>query len=372
MEDAGIIELFFERSEQGIRELDIKYGKACRKLSYNIVNDRQDAEECVNDAYLGAWNAIPPVKPDPLLTYICKIVRNISLNLYHRKEAAKRSSHYTIAMEEIEACIAATNAVEAEIEDVELAHIIERFLDTLNVENRVIFMRRYWFSDSCRDIAGFMGLTEKNFKDILFAGADCVTMGNHTWGKKEIFKFIDDPKLIRPANYPKAVCGKGYNIYKCKDKKIAVINALGRAEINIMLDNPFEVVKEIVEKVKEEADIIMYDFHAEATAEKKAMAYYLDGEITAIFGTHTHTQTADEQILPNGTGYITDIGMTGPKNSVIGMDAQASIKRFETTGQISLLSLTKIAVALNIADDLRNIFTEIPYNSIEEVINERR
>lgn len=140
MEDAGIIELFFERSEQGIRELDIKYGKACRKLSYNIVNDRQDAEECVNDAYLGAWNAIPPVKPDPLLTYICKIVRNISLNLYHRKEAAKRSRHYTIAMEEIEACIAATNAVEAEIEAVELAHIIERFLDTLTVENRVLFI----------------------------------------------------------------------------------------------------------------------------------------------------------------------------------------------------------------------------------------
>ncbi len=103
-----------------------------------------------------------PLKPDPLLTYICKIVRNISLNLYHRKEAAKRSSHYTIAMEEIEACIAATNAVEAEIEAVELAHIIERFLDTLTVENRVLFMRRYWFSDSCRDIAGFMGLTEKN------------------------------------------------------------------------------------------------------------------------------------------------------------------------------------------------------------------
>ena len=167
MEDAGIIELFFERSEQGIRELDIKYGKPCRKLSYNIVNDRQDAEECVNDAYLGAANAIPPVKPDPLRTYICKVVRNISLNLYHRKEAAKRSSHYTIAMEEIEACIAATNAVEAEIEAVELAHIIERFLDTLTIENRVLFMRRYWFSDSCRDIAGFMGLTEKNVSVLL-------------------------------------------------------------------------------------------------------------------------------------------------------------------------------------------------------------
>ena len=162
IDDEKIIELFFERSEQAIRELDIKYGKICHNLSYNIVNSRQDAEECVNDAYLGAWNAIPPVKPDPLLTYICKIVRNISLNLYHRKEAAKRSSHYTIAMEEIEACIAATNAVEAEIEAVELAHIIEGFLDTLTVENRVLFMRRYWFSDSCRDIAGLMGLTEKN------------------------------------------------------------------------------------------------------------------------------------------------------------------------------------------------------------------
>lgn len=162
IDDEKIIDLFFERSEQGIRELDNKYGTVCHNLSYNIVNNRQDAEECVNDAYLGAWNAIPPVKPDPLLTYICKIVRNISLNLYHRKEAAKRSSHYTIAMEEIEACIAATNAVEAEIEAVELAHIIEGFLDTLTVENRVLFMRRYWFSDSCRDIAGLMGLTEKN------------------------------------------------------------------------------------------------------------------------------------------------------------------------------------------------------------------
>ena len=162
MEDQQIIRLFFERSEQAITELSRKYGALCFQIADNILDDPQDAEECVNDAYLGAWNAIPPVKPDPLLTYICKIVRNISLNLYHRKEAAKRSSHYTIAMEEIEACIAATNAVEAEIEAVELAHIIERFLDTLTVENRVLFMRRYWFSDSCRDIAGLIGLTEKN------------------------------------------------------------------------------------------------------------------------------------------------------------------------------------------------------------------
>ena len=176
-----------------------------------------------------------------------------------------------------------------------------------------------------------MGITLKNFKDILSAGADCVTMGNHTWGKKEIFSFIDEPKLIRPANYPKSVCGIGYNIYKCKDIKFGVINALGRAEFSIMVDNPFEVVREIIQKIKPEVDIIMFDFHAEATAEKKAMAYYLDGEITAIFGTHTHTQTADEQILEKGTAFITDIGMTGPKNGVIGMDKDAALKRFTTS-----------------------------------------
>ena len=113
-------------------------------------------------SYLGAWNAIPPARPNPLLTYICKIVRNISLKIYYRKEAAKRNSTYTIAMEEIEACIADPNTVEAEIEARELARIIESFLDTLTVENRVIFMRRYWFSDSCKDIAEFVGLSEKN------------------------------------------------------------------------------------------------------------------------------------------------------------------------------------------------------------------
>ncbi len=160
--DEKIIEMFFERSEQAIRELNNKYGKIYHSLSYNIVNNRQDAEECVNDAYLGAWNAIPPARPNPLLTYLCKIVRNISLKLYWRKEADKRNSHYTIAMEEIEACIAAPSTVETEIQAKELAFIIGEFLDTLTLENRVIFMRRYWFSDSYRDIAQFVGLTEKN------------------------------------------------------------------------------------------------------------------------------------------------------------------------------------------------------------------
>ena len=131
-------------------------------LPIYIVNSRQDAEECVNDAYLGAWNAIPPAHPNPLLSYIVKIVRNISLKIYWRKEAAKRNSIYAIAMQEIEACIADQKTVEDEIEARELARIIEDFLDTLTLENRVIFMRRYWFADSYKDIAEFVGLSEKN------------------------------------------------------------------------------------------------------------------------------------------------------------------------------------------------------------------
>ena len=162
IEDEKIIDLFFNRSEKAIQELDIKYGKVCHKLSYNILNNKQDAEECVNDAYLGAWNAIPPTRPNPLLSYIVKIVRNISLKIYWRKEAAKRSGHYKIALEEIEGYIADQKTVEDEIEARELARIIEEFLDTLTVENRVIFMRRYWFADSYNDIAEFMGLSEKN------------------------------------------------------------------------------------------------------------------------------------------------------------------------------------------------------------------
>ena len=178
--------------------------------------------------------------------------------------------------------------------------------------------------------AGGMGITEKNLKDIIEAGTNVITMGNHTWGKKDIFRFIDDPRLLRPANYPKGVVGKGLGIFECMDKKIAVINLMGRVDINILTENPFILAKEMVDDLQGKVDIIIMDFHAEATAEKIAMARFLDGKITAIFGTHTHVQTGDEQILPNGTAYITDIGMTGPKNSVIGMDIQVSIKRFET------------------------------------------
>lgn len=162
IDDEKIIELFFERSEQGIRELDMKYGKICHNLSYNIVNSRRDAEECVNDAYLGAWNAIPPTRPEPLLSYIVKIVRNVSLKIYYRKEAAKRNSTYTVAMQEIEACIADQKTVEDEVEARELARIIESFLDTLTTKERIIFMRRYAYIDTYADIAKRMGISEKN------------------------------------------------------------------------------------------------------------------------------------------------------------------------------------------------------------------
>ena len=134
IDDEKIIEMFFERSEQGIRELDIKYGKACHNLSYHIVGSRQDAEECVNDAYLGAWNAIPPARPNPLLSYLLKIVRNISLKIYWRKEAAKRSSHYTIALEEIEACIADQKTANAE-------HITSRSININAVSVWIVFCK---------------------------------------------------------------------------------------------------------------------------------------------------------------------------------------------------------------------------------------
>ena len=168
--------------------------------------------------------------------------------------------------------------------------------------------------------AGGMGITTKIFNELKEMKVDAITMGNHTWGKKDIFSFADDPKLLRPANYAPNVPGHGYGIFDCKGKKICVVNLIGRTDMNVLSENPFLKMNDVLNAVKGKADIIILDFHAEATAEKIAMGYYLDGRITAMFGTHTHVQTADETILEKGTGYITDIGMTGPKKSVIGMD----------------------------------------------------
>ncbi len=162
MNDEKIIELFFERSEQAIAELDEKYGRVCRSVSYNILGNEEDAEECVNDAYLGAWNAIPPAKPYSLLAFVCRIVRNLSLKRYEHNTAAKRNCVYAVALEELEDCLPSHSSVEKELEADELKCVIESFLESLSEENRVIFLRRYWFSDTYEDIANRVGLSEKN------------------------------------------------------------------------------------------------------------------------------------------------------------------------------------------------------------------
>lgn len=184
---------------------------------------------------------------------------------------------------------------------------------------------------NAENVAGGMGINFNTWNELLKLPVDIFTTGNHTWAKKDIFQFINHPKLIRPANYSKGVPGKGYAITKCKNKTIAVMNLIGRTDMNIQSENPFTVAEELVNKLSKEVDIIILDFHAEATAEKIAMRHFLDGKINIIYGTHTHVQTADEQITQNGTAYITDIGMTGPINSVIGMGPAESIKRFVTS-----------------------------------------
>jgi RNA polymerase sigma factor (sigma-70 family) len=162
MDDAQIIDLFFERSEQAILELSNKYGKVCYRVSRNILNNTLDVEECVNDAYLGIWNSIPPQRPNPLLTYVCRIVRNLSIKKYHCNTAVKRNSYYDIALSEIEDCIPSLNSIDRDYSSKELAKIIDDFLDTLDQDNRIMFVRRYWFSDSLADIAKIFEITEHN------------------------------------------------------------------------------------------------------------------------------------------------------------------------------------------------------------------
>lgn len=175
------------------------------------------------------------------------------------------------------------------------------------------------------------GITEKIYKEFLESGAQVVTLGNHTWDKKDIFEFIDSAKyMIRPANFPEDTPGKGIVFININGKEIAVINLQGRTFLP-PLDDPFRKVDELIEEAKKRTSIIFLDFHAEATSEKQAMGWYVDGRVSAIVGTHTHTQTADERILPQGTGYITDVGMTGPYDGILGVEKDAVIKRFLTS-----------------------------------------
>ncbi len=179
--------------------------------------------------------------------------------------------------------------------------------------------------------AGGFGITKKVFKELINMNIDVITSGNHIWDKKEVLDFIDkEDRLLRPANYPQGVPGKGYNIYEKNGKKIGVINLMGRALMGIPLDCPFRKFDSIYKNIEKEVDYIVVDFHAETTSEKTAFGYYVDGRADIVFGTHSHVQTSDEMFLPNGTAYITDVGLTGPLHSVIGMKIEEPIEKFLT------------------------------------------
>lgn len=173
------------------------------------------------------------------------------------------------------------------------------------------------------------GLSKKDADTIYNIGVDFITLGNHAFGKKDLYDFLDhnDERIIRPANFPATAPGSGYSIVRVDGYKILIINALGTVYMT-PLNSPFETVDKILEREKGNYDFAILDIHAEATSEKLAIAHYFDGRIAIIFGTHTHVQTADEQILPRGSAYITDIGMTGPVNSILGTKVDTIVDRF--------------------------------------------
>lgn len=179
--------------------------------------------------------------------------------------------------------------------------------------------------------AGGFGLTREVLDEIYQAGVTVVTSGNHIWDKKEALTLLgQDTKLLRPANYPVGVPGKGGVVVQSRNgNPIGILNLMGRVFMT-PLDDPFRTADREIERLKQETPVILVDFHAEATAEKIAMGWYLDGRVSAVIGTHTHVQTADEKLLPEGTAYVTDVGMTGPFDSVIGMKKEGSLKRFLT------------------------------------------
>jgi len=177
--------------------------------------------------------------------------------------------------------------------------------------------------------AALTGITPTDARTLFSAGVDVITLGNHALRKREIIQYLDDEaNILRPANWSSSAPGHGYTAYNTPKLRVGVINLSGRVDMDTLCDDPFRTADAIIGKLAAEADIIAVDFHAEATSEKNALGYYLDGRVAAVFGTHTHVQTADERVLPQGTGYITDLGMTGPVNSVIGASPARSIAFF--------------------------------------------
>ncbi|MBQ7330266.1 MAG: TIGR00282 family metallophosphoesterase [Oscillospiraceae bacterium] len=172
-----------------------------------------------------------------------------------------------------------------------------------------------------------LGLTPEQAEEIFDAGADVITMGNHTFGKRELCAYLDDnSRILRPANFAPQVPGRGVGIYETKAGPVAVIDLIGRCNMDYGPDNPFLLAEKLLKEI--DAPIRLVEFHAEATSEKLAMGYMLDGRVSALWGTHTHVPTADAQVLPGGTGYVTDLGMTGPMRSVLGIRPELSIAKF--------------------------------------------
>ncbi len=175
--------------------------------------------------------------------------------------------------------------------------------------------------------AAVVGITPNQAEDILDAGADVITLGNHTWGKREIVDYMDESsRILLPANYAPQVPGVGWRVFDTKAGEVAVIDLIGRCNMDYGPENPFLLVEKILKQI--ETKMILVEIHAEATSEKLAMGYMLDGRVSAVWGTHTHVPTADAQVLPKGTGYVTDLGMTGPKNSILGIRPDLSIAKF--------------------------------------------
>lgn len=175
------------------------------------------------------------------------------------------------------------------------------------------------------------GIGQNDAEDIFYAGADVITTGNHAFGRYDIYSYLDDEKyILRPANFPGSAPGHGHCIINAAGQRVLVMNLQGNVSMKVSLANPFEAADSILKREAGNYDVAVLDFHAEATSEKLAMGYYLDGRASVVFGTHTHVATADEQVMPSGTGYITDIGMTGPDISILGVATDCIIKGFTT------------------------------------------
>ncbi|MBN2374567.1 TIGR00282 family metallophosphoesterase [bacterium] len=205
-------------------------------------------------------------------------------------------------------------------------HVVRELLFPLINKHRIDFC----IANAENSAAGF-GITQELIHQFLDMGINCLTSGNHIWDKKEVINGLDsEPKLLKPANYPPSTPGNPYGIYESGiGHKVGVLNLEGRVFMPC-IDCPFQVAERMLAIIRKQCKVIIVDFHAEATSEKIAMGWYLDGKVTAVVGTHTHVQTADDRILPNGTAYITDVGMTGPFDSVIGIKKEIVLERFLT------------------------------------------